>query len=269
MHQACLFYLLVVSLFSQFLKNYIRRPSGFRSILCNLQGESTLKRSRLRLCLCISAFFFNRSGAFALDAILRADASVNTAHASSNYGSLSNLYVGNGHCTFLQFDLTTLPVGTLSSQVSHAPLIVFVNRVNVAGSVSVAPVTTSWGEYSVTSAAAPTAGSSIGNFPVSVAGQFVSVDVTNQVQAWLNTPTSNNGFALTSAAADVLFDSKENDETSHAPRIDITLVNQGPQGIQGIQGTPGIAGQQGATGLAGPIGPQGLAGIQGLTGPAG
>jgi hypothetical protein len=107
---------------------------------------------------------------------------------------------------------------------------------------------------------------------VSVAGQFVSVDVTNQVQAWLSTPASNNGFALASAAADVLFDSKENDETGHAPRLDVTLVNQGPQGIQrvqGIQGIPGIAGLQGAAGLAGPIGPQGPQGIQGLTGPAG
>jgi hypothetical protein len=149
-----------------------------------------LKSSRLRLCLCISVFLFNVSGAFALDAILKGDASVNAAHASSNYGALSNLYVGNGNTTFLQFDLTTLPAGTLSPQVSHATLIVFVNRVNAAGSVSVAPVTASWGEYSVTAAAAPAAGSSIGNFPVSAAGQFVSVDVTNQVQAWLSTPAA-------------------------------------------------------------------------------
>lgn len=56
------------------------------------------------------------------------------------------------------------------------------------------------------------------------------------MQAWLDTPASNNGFSLTSAAADVLFDSKENDETSHAPLLDITLVNQGPKGIQAVQG---------------------------------
>jgi hypothetical protein len=91
------------------------------------QGESTAKSSRLvRLCLCGSVFFFNLSGAFALDAILKSDASVNAAHGSSNYGALSNLYVGNRNTTFLQFDLTTLPAGTLSSQVSHATLIVFV-----------------------------------------------------------------------------------------------------------------------------------------------
>jgi hypothetical protein len=155
----------------------------------------------------------------------------------------SRIYTsGMGILLSFSFDLATLPAGTVSSQVSHATLIVFVNRVNVAGSVSVAPVTASWGEYSVTSAAAQAAGSSIGNFPVSVAGQFVSVDVTNQVQAWLNTPASNNGFALTSAAADVLFDSKENDETGHAPRLDIALVNQGPPGIQGVQGIPGVPG---------------------------
>ena len=97
-----------------------------------------MKSFRLRLGLCISVFLFNVNGAFALDAILSGDASVNAAHGSLNYGSLSNLYVGNGNTTFLQFDLTTLPAGTLLSQVSPATLIVFVNRVNVAGSVSVA-----------------------------------------------------------------------------------------------------------------------------------
>ena len=98
------------------------------------------------------------------------------------------------------------------------------------------------------------------------AGQFVSVDVTAQVKAWLDTPASNHGLALASSAANVLFDSKENDETGHAARLDVTLVNQGPQGIQGV---PGVAGVAGATGPIGPIGLQGLQGIQGLVGPAG
>jgi len=72
-----------------------------------------LKSSRLvPLALCGSVFFFNLSGAFALDARLSGDASVNVTHASSNYGALSNLYVGNGNTTFLQFDLTALPAGT-------------------------------------------------------------------------------------------------------------------------------------------------------------
>lgn len=226
----------------------------------------------VRLILCLGVLFFSVHEASAADATLSGDASVNSAHPSVNYGALSNLYVASGHTAFLQFDLSTLPAGTTSVQVSRATLMVFVNRVNTAGSVTVAPVTASWGEYSVTSATAPAIGGSMGTLPVSMAGQFVSVDVTAQVQAWLNTPASNNGLALTSGGADVLFDSKENDETSHGARLDITLVNQGPQGIQGI---PGATGATGPIGPIGPVGPQGIQGIQGpvgatgATGPAG
>ncbi|HXP07870.1 MAG TPA: DNRLRE domain-containing protein [Acidobacteriaceae bacterium] len=200
---------------------------------------------------------------------LTADAHVNSAHASVNYGTLSNLYVGSGSTTFLQFDLTTLPAGTTSAQVSRATLTVFVNRVNAAGTVTISPVTAAWGEYSVTSATAPATGSSIGSFPVSVAGQFVSVDVTAQVQAWLSTPGSNNGLALTSGTANALFDSKENDETGHSAQLDVTLVSQGPQGVPGVAGAQGVQGPQGVQGATGAPGAQGIAGIQGPIGPAG
>lgn len=223
-----------------------------------------MKRFRFtQLALCLSVLFFGSHLASALDVTLSGDASVNSAHASVNYGALSNLYVGNGSTAFLQFDLTTLPPGTTSAQVSHATLTVFVNRVNAPGAVTVSPVSAAWGEYSVTAAGAPAVGGPIGSVNVAQAGQFVSMDVTTQVKAWLDTPASNNGLALTSGGADVLLDSKENDETAHAARLDITLVNQGLQGIQGV------AGATGATGATGPAGPQGVQGIQGPIGPAG
>jgi hypothetical protein len=205
-------------------------------------GVCTLKRFEfIRLVLCLGMVFCFRE-ASAVDVPLISDAHVNSAHPSINYGALSNLYVGNGHTSFLQFDLSTLPASTISAQVTRATLTVFVNRVNTAGSVAVSPVTASWGEYSVTSATAPATGGAIGSFPVSVAGQFISVDVTTQVQAWLNTPGIANGLALTSGTANAVFDSKENDETAHPARLDVTLVNQGPQGIQGIPGSPGPQG---------------------------
>jgi hypothetical protein len=231
---------------------------------------SILKRfGFVQFVLCLGVFCFCVHKASALDVTLSGDASVNSAHASTNYGVLSNLYVGNGNTTFLQFNLTTLPAGTTAAQVSQATLTVFVNRVNAAGAVAVSPVTAAWGEYSVTSSAAPPIGPSFGNLSVSVPGQFVSVDVTAQVQAWLNASANDTGFALASSAANVLFDSKENDETGHAARLDVTLVNQGPQGIQGVQGTPGVAGAAGAIGPIGPIGPQGITGVQGPAGPIG
>jgi hypothetical protein len=232
-----------------------------------------LKRFGLvRVALCLGVFFFGIHEASALNVTLSGDAHVNSTHASINYGTLSNLYVGNGSTTFLQFDLTTLPAGTTSAQVSRATLTVFVNRVNAAGSVTVSPVNAAWGEYSVTAATAPATGSSIGSFPVSVAGQFVSIDVTAQVQAWLSTPGSNNGLALTSATATALFDSKENDETGHSAQLDVTLVSSGPQGLPGATGAQGLQGPQGilgTPGVQGVAGPQGVAGVQGPVGPAG
>jgi len=227
------------------------------------------------LVLCLSVFSFSVREAAALDVTLSGDASVNSAHATTNYGTLSNLYVGNGNTTFLQFNLKTLPAGTTAAQVSQATLTVFVNRVNAAGAVTVSPVTAAWGEYSVTSSAAPPIGSSLGNLSVSLPGQFVSVDVTAQVQAWLTASATDTGFALASSAANVLFDSKENDETGHAAQLDVTLVSPGPQGVPGPIGPAGVAGPAGATGLQGPqgiqgpIGPVGATGSPGAQGPAG
>jgi len=60
--------------------------------------------------------------------------------------------------------------------------------------------------------------------------------VTAQVKSWLN-GAANDGIALTTSSADVVFDSKENDETGHAPYLDITLISQGAQGPQGPSGS--------------------------------
>ena len=78
--------------------------------------------------------------AHATQLTLSADSSVSSSQASTNMGSLSNLYVGGGSTSLLQFSLSTLPVGTTSSQVENATLFVFVNRVNAAGTVTVRPV---------------------------------------------------------------------------------------------------------------------------------
>ncbi len=80
---------------------------------------------------------------------------------------------------------------------------------------------------------------------------------------------SNNGLALSSATANALFDSKENDETGHAARLDVTIVSQGPQGIPGVSGAQGPQGVPGTQGLIGPAGPTGATGATGATGPAG
>ena len=218
--------------------------------------------------------------AFGIDAnaaqvALIGDASVSAARPSTNFGALSNLYVGSGSSAFLQFDLSTLPAGTTAVQIAHATLTLFVNRVNATGPVALSPVTSAWSESSVTSSTAPSVGATSNSFLASVAGQYVTLDVTALVQGWVTTPATNLGLALTSNSANLILDSKENDETGHAASLDITITSAGatgPQGVAGpagLQGVAGLNGPPGVPGLAGIPGPIGLQGIPGTVGPAG
>ena len=211
------------------------------------------------------------AAADATEAVVVADTYVNSAHAATNYGTLSNLYVNSNGTTLIQFDLSSLPAGTTASQIGAASLKIYVNRINSSGLISIAPVTSPWGEYTATAGTAPTLGSTIASFTPAVAQQFIVVDVTAQVQSWLN-GAPNDGLALTTGSADAVFDSKENDETGHAAHLDITVTSQGPQGpqgVQGAQGPKGDTGSQGAQGSQGPQGPQGSQGQQGPQGPQG
>ena len=199
-----------------------------------------MKPTSLKLAVAVLLGLVATQAAHATDAVLTGDASVNSAHPTTNYGALSNLYVGNGTTSLLQFDLSVLPSGTTASQISNATLRLYVNRVNAAGSVTVSPVTSSWTESAVTYATAPAIGSSFATFTASNPETFVSVDVTSLVQGWVTTPASNYGLALTSAAANVLLDAKENDETAHVAGLDITITSQGATGATGATGAQGI-----------------------------
>jgi Collagen triple helix repeat (20 copies) len=228
--------------------------------------------------------FLGMGQAWGAQAILVADAHVNSAMPGVNSGSISNLDVGSGYTTLLQFDLSMLPQGTTAPQVSRAVLRVYVNRVTTPGLVAYAPVTGAWGEYSVTYATQPPIGSAAGVVSVSQAGTFVAIDVTTLVQGWIGSPATNNGLALSAGTAMVQFDSKENDETAHSATLDIELVDAGPTGatgaigpagangaigVTGAGGLTGAAGADGARGQVGPIGPQGQNGINGANGPMG
>jgi hypothetical protein len=234
--------------------------------------------NRLAIARLLTLFFatiFTCSAAHATGVTLTGDAHVSSTRSATNFGTLANLYVGNGNTSLLQFDLTTLPAGLTASQVSHATLTVFVNRVNTGGMVSLSPVTSAWSESAVTYTTIPTIGTSVNGFTAAIAGQYVTLDVTSLVQGWVTAPATNFGFALSSTVANVLLDSKENDETGHAASLDITVTSmgaQGPQGIQGlagapgIQGIPGTAGATGAQGIPGPVGPAGPTGAAGTIG---
>ncbi|HEY4354966.1 MAG TPA: DNRLRE domain-containing protein, partial [Acidobacteriaceae bacterium] len=182
-----------------------------------------MKRFRLVPCLLLAFFTLCVSSARATELPVTADAHVNSTRTTTNFGYLSNLYVGNGNTALVQFDLTALPPGIVASQVSRATVTLFVNRVNAAGTVNVAPVTSTWGESSVTYASIPTMGATSATFTAATPGQYVTFDVTGLVQGWISNPASNFGIALSSSAANILLDSKENDQTGHAAGISVTI----------------------------------------------
>ena len=209
---------------------------------------------------------------------LVADVSVSSLHPSTNFGNLSNLYVGPSdssnqpiNITLLQFDLSGLP----SAPVTHAELRFYVNRANLFGHLDIAPVTSSWLESAVTFSSNPSIGTVIATIPVQQRFAYISVDVTQQVANWLAGTTPNNGFAILPAASDpatsVVLDSKENDQGGHSATLEVTVQGPvgpaGPPGPAGPQGGTGPQGAQGPSGLAGPAGPTGPTGPQGPSGP--
>lgn len=233
---------------------------------------------------CLAAWFASAVPARAVEATLTADAHVNSALPDVNSGAISNLNVGGGYTTLLQFDLSVLPSGTTAAQVSHAVLRLYCNRVDAPGQINLRLAKAAWGEYSVTYATLPLLADATQSFSVSEAGSYLAIDVTSLVQGWITAPATNDGLALTADTAKVQFDSKENDLTGHAATLEITLVSAGPKGDpgpagatgatgpagpQGAMGVAGPAGPKGDTGASGPVGATGMQGPQGTVGPAG
>jgi hypothetical protein len=207
----------------------------------------------------------------AVDVPPAADAHVSVSTPAANFGTLGNISVGAGAVGLLRFDLSTLPTGVIAADVVKATLTLFVNRIGVPGGIDVAPLSSAWTEATVTASTAPALGAPFAsNIPVSTANQFISIDVTAQVEQWLTNPGANFGLALTPSLAApgtvAFFDSKESTATGHVAWLNVTLADQGPQGAQGPvgpQGPQGVAGAQGPQGVAGPTG------ATGATGPAG
>lgn len=217
-------------------------------------------------------------GAFALDAPLAADSHVSLSLPSVNSGGLPTINIGNGATGLVSFDLSTLPAGVTAGKIAKATLVLYVNRVGTAGKIEVQTVNSAWSESTVTATTAPAlAGAGTGNtVGVQTAGQFLSLDLSEQVRTWVSNPASNFGLALAPSFdypnTVVFLDSKENTATGHVARLDITLADQGPAGPAGPAGTPGAAGAMGPMGPAGapgPMGPAGAAGTPGSVGPVG
>ena len=219
--------------------------------------------------------------ALAVEAVPTDDAHVAAATPTKNFGDAPALIVQNAPKVtraFLKFDLSTLPAGTVGGDVLKATLRLRVASVTTPGLFDVYTVRGPWREHAVNASSAPRLGSAeITGVPVGRAARstFVTVDLTDVVQDWVDGTLPNHGIALVSNAAGiaVAFDSKE---AGYAPQLEITLRGipgppgpAGPAGPPGPPGAPGPAGPPGPPGLVGSPGPPGPAGPPGLAGPPG
>lgn len=245
---------------------------------------------RLFVSAVVLTLFWATHNALAVDALLLQDAYTDSTSnkTTTNFGTSGDLRVYKSGTTvmraFLKFSLATLPPGTTAADIKQARLRLWVNSSSATlGSITLTPVTSTWSELTLThnSSLSLTFGlPKHADLPISSIASFVSIDVSDWVQAWLAGTLANQGFVIetstTSATLNLYFDTKESSLTGHEPQLDITLVGppgpagpQGSPGPQGLTGATGAAGPTGATGPSGPIGPQGSAGPQGLTGTTG
>jgi hypothetical protein len=161
-----------------------------------------------------------------------------SSKAGQNYGTAQALQVESAlssHAianSYIQFDLSAIPSSYTGANVTKASLKLFVNYISaVGGSFNVDLANGSWTELGITYNNAPTLGTTIASsIPLTKANvnNYVIVDVTSAVQAWLDGSQSNDGIALVAnSGLGVLFDSKESTATSHPPELDIVFASVG------------------------------------------
>ena len=172
------------------------------------------------------------------------DAYTNTGSPSTNFGAKPLLDVQSAsQNTYILFDLSPLPASYTGSSISKATLKLYVNTVTSAGSFNVDFVNGSWTEKTITANLAPALGTTIAaSIPLSNSNSkdYIIIDVTSAVQAWLNGTQPNDGLALVgNSPLNATFDSKESTTQSHPPELDIVFTSSGGGGITGINTAAG------------------------------
>jgi len=160
------------------------------------------------------------------------DAYTNTATPTTNLGTKPLLDVESAsQTTYIQFDLSSIPAGYTNTSIAKATLKLYVNAVTTAGSFNVDYVNGTWSEKTITTDLAPALGTTIvSSVPLTSANvhDYILIDITPAVGAWLDGTEANDGIALVAnSPLNASFDSKENTANSHPPEVDIVFAGGG------------------------------------------
>src|SRR5271169_2983388 len=160
------------------------------------------------------------------------DAYTNTATPTTNLGTKPLLDVESAsQTTYIQFDLSSIPAGYTGASIAKATLKLYVNAVTTAGSFNVDYVNGSWSEKTITANLAPALGTTIvSGVPLTSANvhDYVLIDITPALDAWLDGTEPNDGIALVgNSPLNASFDSKENTANSQPAELDIVFAGGG------------------------------------------
>jgi hypothetical protein len=192
--------------------------------------------TRLRLASLLSVILLACTAAYG-QLTPSADAYTNTADPTVNYGVKPVLAVGSSQTAYIRFNLSSIPSTYTGADITKATLKLYVNAVSATGSFNVDYVNGSWTESTITANNAPGLGTTIaGNVSLVTAdkNQYILIDITPAMQAWLNGSEPNDGIALVgNSPVNATFDSKESATQSHPAELVIVFA-AGSGGITGI-----------------------------------
>jgi hypothetical protein len=164
------------------------------------------------------------------------DAYIDTASPGINFGSATALgVVSPSQTAFIQFDLSPIPSGYTSTNIAKATLKLYVSSVATAGSFNVDFVNGSWSEKTLTSNNAPALGTTIAGSVPLIKGNvhdYLLIDLTSALGAWLDGTQSNDGIALVAnSPLSATVESKENARESQPAELDIVFASGGITGV--------------------------------------
>jgi len=166
-----------------------------------------------------------------------ADAYVDTAQPTANFGSAFNLAFSHlARWSYARFDLAAVTHGVLHAKLS------LVTPADVATRAAQVVVVsdTGWNEATIDAATAPAFdGPVLGTIPTASRGSAVSLDVTSAVVAALATPSRKLTLGIRSAPSPPTAQEYASRETAHPPRLVLSVAD--PATSAGPRGEPNAA----------------------------